>query len=83
LGLVRLTDTDKVQIATAYQDAYFSFLFANYPDLKHIDGYYPCLLEAEKLRSFYQNSKDWALVRNLEDRCAKFGMKPLPKQPGE
>lgn len=74
---------EKVQIATAYQDAYFSFLFTNYPTLKHIDGYYPCLLEAEKLRDFYQKSREWGLVRNLEDRCAKFGMKPLPKQPGE
>lgn len=41
------------------------------------------LEEATKLRSLYLKEKSWILMRNLEERSAKFGMTPLPKQPGE
>jgi hypothetical protein len=39
--------------------------------------------EATKLRSLYLKEKSWTLMRNLEERSAKFGMTPLAKQPGE
>ena len=35
------------------------------------------------LRDCYFSQKKWVLLRNLEDRCLKFGLKPLPKQIGE
>ena len=41
------------------------------------------LEETTKLRSLYLKEKSWTLMRNLEERSAKFGMTPLPKQPGE
>lgn len=40
-------------------------------------------LMAEDLRKMYLEDKQWELMRSLEERSAKFGMKPLPKQPGE
>lgn len=39
--------------------------------------------ETTKLRSLYLKEKSWTLMRNLEERSAKFGMTPLSKQPGE
>ena len=38
---------------------------------------------ASSLRDCYLSQKKWVLLRNLEDRCLKFGLKPLPKQIGE
>jgi len=39
--------------------------------------------QADLLRSIYLEEKSWTLLRNLEGRMSKFGMKPLSKQPGE
>jgi len=41
------------------------------------------LKQALLLRKLYLEEKSWILMRNLEERSAKFGMTPLPKQPGE
>lgn len=41
------------------------------------------LKQALLLRKLYLEEKSWVLMRNLEERCAKIGMKPLPKQDGE
>jgi hypothetical protein len=41
------------------------------------------LQDAIKLRDIYIKEKSWALMRSLEERSAKFGMKALPKQVGE
>lgn len=38
---------------------------------------------AGSLRDYYLSQKKWVLLRNLENRCHKFGLKPLPKQIGE
>jgi hypothetical protein len=35
------------------------------------------------LRDYYLSQKKWVLLRNLENRCYKFGLNPLPKQVGE
>jgi len=41
------------------------------------------LQDAIKLRDIYIKEKSWAMMRSLEERSAKFGMKALPKQVGE
>lgn len=53
----------------------YSFEFKSNTDIS--------LQDAIKLRDIYIKEKSWAMMRSLEERSAKFGMKALPKQVGE
>jgi hypothetical protein len=69
----------KVDLSMVWRESAITLLFL----VEFKSGKDLALEEATKLRSLYLKEKSWTLMRNLEERCAKFGMKPLPKQVGE
>lgn len=90
-----LTNSNKQRLTTMVADAYLqiedyessktwrevSLSMALFLPGKSGKAY--ALKEALALRNIYQKEKSWTLMRNLEERSARFGMKPLPKQFGE
>jgi len=73
------TKLGKKEMAILWREIAFSYSFP----LQSLAGKNYALKQAILLRNLYLEEKSWTLMRNLEERCAKFGMKPLPKQPGE
>ncbi len=65
--------------AEIYQEKLFSYLYKNSPNSLFYDGFNPCLVEAERLRQMFVDKKELAKIQDLENKCKKIGMKPLPK----
>lgn len=63
--------------AKTYLEVSFSIAFS--------DSYSKNLVKevAKQLRDAYLRDKEWTLMRNLEERCSKFGLEALPKQADE
>lgn len=67
------------EMAILWREVAFSYSFT----LSSLAGKNFSLHQSNLLRNLYIEGKSWGLMRNLEERCAKIGMKPLPKQEGE
>lgn len=64
-------------LSKAYLEGAFSVAFADNHSKIRIKKI------ATLLRDEHFQDRNLILMRNLEERCAKFGLEPLPKQPGE
>ena len=72
-------ENGNLELSIAWREAAMSMMFSQ----KRRAGKNYALNHALELRKLYQKEKCWTQIRNLEKSCAKFGMKPIPKQPGE
>lgn len=73
------TKLENKELAKMWREVAFSYSFT----LNSLAGKNFSLQQSVLLRNLYLEEKSWGLMRNLEERCARIGMNPLPKQPGE
>jgi hypothetical protein len=79
IGADSYLEIGNLELSIAWREAALSFMFSQ----ERRAGKTYALNHALALRNLYQKEKYWTQLRNLEKSCAKFGMKPIPKQPGE
>jgi hypothetical protein len=75
-------DSGNKELAKTYQEISFSICSSKINNEKDFTKK-RTLIVAEKLREYYLMDKNLNLIRGLEGRSEKYGMKPLSKQPGE